>query len=93
MFEVEVATVDPYAKVWVATVGPNATVWVVTVGPNATVDVATVGPTATVEVAALHPERHRATLRTVCTVEGEPVLEGEAYVSIPPRQKPNRDAA
>ena len=29
--------------------------------------------TATVEVVALHPERHRATLRTVCTVKGEPV--------------------
>ncbi len=41
--------------------------------------------TATVEVLALHPERHRATLRTVCTVAGEPVLEGEAYVSVPSR--------
>ena len=49
--------------------------------------------TATVEVVALHPERHRATLRTLCAVEGEPVLEGEAYVSVPTRQKPNRDAA
>ena len=49
--------------------------------------------TATVEVVALHPERHRATLRTICTVEGEPVLEGEAYVSVPTRQKPDRDAA
>jgi len=37
--------------------------------------------TATVEVMALH----RATLRTVCTVTGEPVLEGEAYVSVPSR--------
>ena len=41
--------------------------------------------TATVEVAALHAEKHRATLRTVCTVKGEPVLEGEAYVSVPSR--------
>ncbi len=51
--------------------------------------------TATVEVVALHPERHRATLRTLCTVAGEPALEGEAYVSVPTRrgQKPSRDAA
>lgn len=41
--------------------------------------------TATVEVVALHPEKHRATLKTVCTVAGEPVLEGEAYVSVPSR--------
>src|SRR5918998_1153178 len=41
--------------------------------------------TATVEVVALHPERHRATLRTICTVAGEAVLEGEAYVSVPAR--------
>jgi 3-hydroxybutyryl-CoA dehydratase len=41
--------------------------------------------TATVEVMALHPDKHRATLRTVCTVTGEPVLEGEAYVSVPSR--------
>ena len=41
--------------------------------------------TATVEVLALHPEKHRATLRTVCTVAGEPVLEGEAFVSVPSR--------
>jgi 3-hydroxybutyryl-CoA dehydratase len=41
--------------------------------------------TATVEVVALHPDRHRATLRTVCRVAGEPVLEGEAYCSVPRR--------
>ncbi|WP_456307370.1 hypothetical protein [Paeniroseomonas aquatica] len=41
--------------------------------------------TATVEVMALHPEKNRATLRTVCTVRGEPVLEGEAFVSVPSR--------
>ena len=40
--------------------------------------------TATVEVIALHPEKHRATLRTVCSVRGEPVLEGEAF-SVPTR--------
>jgi len=41
--------------------------------------------TATVEVTALHPEKNRASLRTVCTVRGEPVLEGEAFVSVPSR--------
>lgn len=41
--------------------------------------------TATVEVLALHPEKHRATLRTVCSVAGKSVLEGEAYVSVPSR--------
>jgi 3-hydroxybutyryl-CoA dehydratase len=41
--------------------------------------------TATVEVLALHPEKKRATLGTRCTVAGEPVLEGEAYVSVPSR--------
>ena len=49
--------------------------------------------TATVEVVALHPERHRATLRTLCLVGGEPVLEGEAYVSVPARPQPAQDAA
>ena len=39
--------------------------------------------TATVEVTALDAERKRATLRTVCTVGGKPVIEGEAVV-IPP---------
>ncbi len=46
--------------------------------------------TATVEVVELHPERHRATLRTVCTVAGTPVLEGEAYVSVPSRDSRRR---
>lgn len=41
--------------------------------------------TATVEVVTLHPEKHRATLSTRCTVRGEPVMEGEAFVSIPSR--------
>ena len=46
--------------------------------------------TATVEVLALHPDKHRATLRTVCTVAGQAVLEGEAYVSVPSRQQGRR---
>ena len=49
--------------------------------------------TATVEVMALHPDKHRATLRTVCTVKGEPVLEGEAFVSGPSREHQARVAA
>lgn len=49
--------------------------------------------TATVEVLELNPERRRATLRTVCTVGGVPVLDGEAYVSLPARQRPDLDAA
>ncbi len=36
--------------------------------------------TATVEVTALDPAKKRATLRTVCTVAGKPVIEGEAVV-------------
>ncbi len=39
--------------------------------------------TATVEVTALDAAKKRATLRTVCTVGGKPVIEGEAVV-IPP---------
>ena len=41
--------------------------------------------TATVEVVSLLPEKRRATLSTVCTVDGKPVLEGEAIVSVPSR--------
>lgn len=41
--------------------------------------------TAVVEVTALHPEKHRVSLRTVCLVKGEPVLEGDALVSVPSR--------
>ncbi|MGG5810737.1 MaoC family dehydratase [Falsiroseomonas sp. CW058] len=41
--------------------------------------------TATVEITALNAEKHRATLRTVCCVKGEPVLEGEALVAVPSR--------
>jgi 3-hydroxybutyryl-CoA dehydratase len=40
---------------------------------------------ATVEVTALNPDRKRATLKTVCTVGSEVVIEGEAYVQVPSR--------
>ncbi len=40
---------------------------------------------ATVTVTALHPDKKRATLSTVCTVRGEVVIEGEAYVQVPAR--------
>jgi 3-hydroxybutyryl-CoA dehydratase len=40
---------------------------------------------ATVEVISLNPEKHRATLRTICTVGDELVIEGEAYVQVPSR--------
>jgi len=39
--------------------------------------------TATVEVTALIPEKHRATLKTVCSVAGQTVIEGEAQVQLP----------
>jgi 3-hydroxybutyryl-CoA dehydratase len=38
---------------------------------------------ATVEVMSLNSEKHRATLRTVCTVGDDLVIEGEAYVQVP----------
>jgi 3-hydroxybutyryl-CoA dehydratase len=41
--------------------------------------------TATVEVATLDPEKKRATLKTVCTVAGKTVIEGEATVMVPSR--------
>lgn len=41
--------------------------------------------TATAEVTALDPEKKRVTLRTVCTVGGKPVIEGEAVVLAPSR--------
>lgn len=41
--------------------------------------------TATCEVVALDPVKKRATLRTVCTVGGRPVVEGEALVMVPSR--------
>jgi 3-hydroxybutyryl-CoA dehydratase len=40
---------------------------------------------ATVEIASLNPEKKRATLRTICTVGDELVIEGEAYVQVPSR--------
>lgn len=36
-------------------------------------------------ITALNPEKKMATLATVCTVGGKPVLEGEAIVLIPSR--------
>lgn len=41
--------------------------------------------TATVEVLSLDAEKKRATLKTVCTVAGKPVIEGEATVVVPTR--------
>jgi 3-hydroxybutyryl-CoA dehydratase len=41
--------------------------------------------TATATVSALDPARKRATLATLCTVEGKPVIEGEAVVLVPSR--------
>lgn len=41
--------------------------------------------TATVEVTAIDAEKKRATFRTICTVAGKPVIEGEAQVMVPTR--------
>jgi len=41
--------------------------------------------TATVEVLSLDAEKKRATFKTVCTVDGKPVIEGEATVMVPTR--------
>ena len=41
--------------------------------------------TATVEITALDPAKKRATLKTLCTVGGKPVIEGEAQVQVPGR--------
>ncbi|MFQ3623740.1 MAG: MaoC family dehydratase [Acetobacteraceae bacterium] len=41
--------------------------------------------TATCEIVALDPVKKRATMRTVCTVGGKPVVEGEALVMVPSR--------
>jgi 3-hydroxybutyryl-CoA dehydratase len=40
---------------------------------------------ATVEVTSLNPAKKRVTLRTICTVGDELVIEGEAYVQVPSR--------
>ena len=42
--------------------------------------------TATATVAALDAAKKRATLATICTVAGKPVLEGEAVVLVPSRE-------
>jgi 3-hydroxybutyryl-CoA dehydratase len=42
--------------------------------------------TATVKVTALDPAKRRATLETICTVKGKPVVEGEASVMVLPRE-------
>lgn len=41
--------------------------------------------TATVTITALDPVKKRATLATLCTVNGKPVVEGEAVVLVPSR--------
>ena len=41
--------------------------------------------TATAEITALNAEKNRATLKTICTVDGEIVIEGEALVQVPSR--------
>jgi 3-hydroxybutyryl-CoA dehydratase len=41
--------------------------------------------TATAEVTALDAEKKRVTLKTVCTVAGKVVIEGEATVLAPSR--------
>jgi 3-hydroxybutyryl-CoA dehydratase len=42
--------------------------------------------TATVTITALDPVKKRATLATLCTVKGKPVVEGEAVVLVPSRE-------
>ena len=44
---------------------------------------------AKVEVIDIEVDRPFATLRTICEVDGEVVLEGEAQVKVPARSKPN----
>ncbi len=41
--------------------------------------------TATAEITGLDPAKKRATLKTTCTVEGKPVIEGDATVMVPSR--------
>ncbi len=43
--------------------------------------------TARVEIAQLVAERRRARLFCDCVVDGKPVLEGEAWVALPPAQE------
>jgi 3-hydroxybutyryl-CoA dehydratase len=42
--------------------------------------------TATATIASLDAAKKRATLTTICTVAGKPVLEGEALVLVPSRE-------
>ena len=51
-----------------------------------------IGDTVRVEVrvAELVPEKHRARLACLCSVGGEPVLEGEAWVKVPSRDDDKR---
>jgi len=42
--------------------------------------------TATGTISAVNRERKRATIACVCTVEGNPVVEGEAVVMVPSRE-------
>lgn len=39
--------------------------------------------TTRVEIIALDPAKARATLRTTCSVQGKPVIEGEALIMVP----------
>jgi 3-hydroxybutyryl-CoA dehydratase len=41
--------------------------------------------TATVEITQLDATKRRVSLRTICCVKGEPVLEGDALVTVPSR--------
>jgi 3-hydroxybutyryl-CoA dehydratase len=47
---------------------------------------------ARVEVVELIPEKRRARLFCECLVDGKPVLEGEAWVALPPERQPKTDA-
>ncbi|HET6185349.1 MAG TPA: MaoC family dehydratase [Acetobacteraceae bacterium] len=42
--------------------------------------------TASAEITALDAAKKRATLKTVCTVAGKTVIEGEAQVQVPSRE-------
>jgi 3-hydroxybutyryl-CoA dehydratase len=41
--------------------------------------------TAVVEVTEIHADKKRAVLKTLCTVAGKTVIEGEATVLVPTR--------
>ena len=48
-----------------------------------------IGDTVEVSVAVMEllPEKFRARLACTCTVDGEPVLDGEAWVKVPSRKR------